>query len=267
MKLSIGELERLTGMNRTALRFYDAEGLITPQRLENGYRVYSEQDLLSLVQLKQLNALGVGLAELPSARNRIGCADVCSSLSAQIESVGQEIEDLYQKLSRLRLHVDAFRHCADGDREITESRMPGVYRLYLNNPGVDPARTAEIVRRWMCGVPETYSAIRIRQDAMRLGPQETCGADTGLGLLSTAFRRLNETCEPPVEYTPPCKCIQGMIETASLSAIPAAALIPFARYLQAHDLIPLGDFYGWVVYTPAHLPEDTFKISLRIGIH
>ena len=27
MKFSIGELEKLTGMNRTALRYYDAEGL------------------------------------------------------------------------------------------------------------------------------------------------------------------------------------------------------------------------------------------------
>ena len=40
MNFTIGELEKLTGMNRTTLRYYDAEGLIDPARLENGYRKY-----------------------------------------------------------------------------------------------------------------------------------------------------------------------------------------------------------------------------------
>jgi 2',3'-cyclic-nucleotide 2'-phosphodiesterase (5'-nucleotidase family) len=38
-----------------------------------------------------------------------------------------------------------------------------------------------------------------------------CRADTGLGMLSDTFRRINETFREPMEYSPPCKCIQGII--------------------------------------------------------
>ena len=267
MKISIGELEKLTGLSRTALRYYDTEGLIEPERLENGYRAYCGEDVMSLVQIRQLNALGVGLSELPGSRNRRRCADVLSALVAQEQSIEEEIEDLYQKLSRLRLHVDAYQRCAGSGTVIEEGRMPGAYRIYYSTPKKDHPRTAEIFRRWMNHVPETYSAIRIPQKALLLPMDESCAADTGIGLLSGAFKRFNETYEPPIEYTPPCRCIGGMIETPDLSAIPRAALEPFRQYIEAHALIPLGDMYGWVVYTPADRQAEPFRISLRVGVH
>ena len=36
--MKIQELERRTGLERASFRFYEKEGLLTPQRLENGYR-------------------------------------------------------------------------------------------------------------------------------------------------------------------------------------------------------------------------------------
>ncbi|MFA6783241.1 MAG: MerR family DNA-binding transcriptional regulator, partial [Sedimentibacter sp.] len=38
----IKEIENLSGMERANIRFYEREGLITPKRLDNGYRDYSE---------------------------------------------------------------------------------------------------------------------------------------------------------------------------------------------------------------------------------
>ena len=31
--------------------------------------------------------------------------------------------------------------------------------------------------------------------------------------------------------------------------------------------VPLGDFFGWVVYTPADRQAEPFRISLRVGVH
>ena len=267
MKITIGDLEKLTGLSRTTLRYYDAEGLIEPERMENGYRMYSPEDVMSLVQVKQLNALGVGLSELPSTGSGRRCMDVHDSLVAQEQAIEQQIEDLYDRLSRLRLHVDAYQQCAALPTEIQEGRMPGVYRVYYRSPKTDHPRTTEIFRRWMNHVPETYSAIRIPQRALMLPMDEYCEADTGIGLLSGAFRRFNETFEPPIEYTPPCRCVGGMIEVQDLSRIPRATLEPFRRYIEEHGMIPLDDFYGWVVYTPADRKAEPFRISLRIGVH
>lgn len=47
----IGEASELTGLSRDTLRFYEKKGLIRSERKENGYRVYSEEELSALVSI------------------------------------------------------------------------------------------------------------------------------------------------------------------------------------------------------------------------
>ena len=46
--MTIKELERRTGLPRTSIRFYEQEGLLTPERRENNYRDYSEDNVRTL---------------------------------------------------------------------------------------------------------------------------------------------------------------------------------------------------------------------------
>lgn len=47
--MRIGELAKMTGMPARMLRYYEEQGLITPRRLDNGYRECDE-DLVARVQ-------------------------------------------------------------------------------------------------------------------------------------------------------------------------------------------------------------------------
>ena len=47
----IGEASELTGLSRDTLRFYEKKGLIRSERKENGYRVYSEEELSAPVSI------------------------------------------------------------------------------------------------------------------------------------------------------------------------------------------------------------------------
>jgi DNA-binding transcriptional MerR regulator len=40
--MRIGELAKMTGVAARMLRYYEEQGLITPRRLDNGYRVYDD---------------------------------------------------------------------------------------------------------------------------------------------------------------------------------------------------------------------------------
>ena len=55
--MTIKELEERTGMPRANIRFYEDEGLLKPTRLPNGYRDYSEDDILTLEKIKLLRQL------------------------------------------------------------------------------------------------------------------------------------------------------------------------------------------------------------------
>ena len=266
MKLTIGALQQLSGMSRTTLRYYDAEGLIDPERMENGYRQYTERDLMNLVQLRQMNAFGIELSGLPAVGNRRTCGDVHEALVTREQEIEEEIEALYQKLARLRLHEGTYRRCAGGDTAVAESRMIGAYRLFLREGSAEDPVFTETFRSWMEAVPDTYACVRIPLDALFLPDGAEYGADVGVGLLSAAFRRLGKPLAPPVEYAPPCKCIEGMLRLKRIDRIPSSALAPFRDYIESHGLVPLGDFHGWVVYSPVR-DDDEFHISLRLGVN
>ena len=55
------EMEARSGVPRANIRYYEAEGLLHPERLKNGYRSYSEEDLRTLEKIKLLRRLGVSV--------------------------------------------------------------------------------------------------------------------------------------------------------------------------------------------------------------
>ena len=58
------EMEERSGVPRANIRYYEAEGLLHPERLKNGYRSYSEEDLRTLEKIKLLRRLGVSVEEV-----------------------------------------------------------------------------------------------------------------------------------------------------------------------------------------------------------
>jgi DNA-binding transcriptional MerR regulator len=63
--LTIGELARSVGMRTSALRYYEEQGLLTPQgRSPTGYRLYSPQDEKVLLFIQRAQRLGFSLADI-----------------------------------------------------------------------------------------------------------------------------------------------------------------------------------------------------------
>lgn len=64
--LQIGEVAERTGVTQRTLRFYEEKGLLQPpNRLEGGFRLYSEADIQRVERIKRLQQLlGFSLAEI-----------------------------------------------------------------------------------------------------------------------------------------------------------------------------------------------------------
>ncbi len=64
----IGEVAQRTGLTRRTLRHYDELGLLVPSARSAGdYRLYDEADLLRLLQIQGLKALGLSLPQIAAA--------------------------------------------------------------------------------------------------------------------------------------------------------------------------------------------------------
>ncbi len=63
--MTIKEVENLTGLSRSNVRFYEKEKLIAPSRNEsNGYREYSDGDIENLKKIAYLRTLGISVDDI-----------------------------------------------------------------------------------------------------------------------------------------------------------------------------------------------------------
>lgn len=94
----ISELASLVGLSRTALLYYEKINLISGQRLQNGYRVYSDLDLQKVRLIQQLQSDGLTLAECKSCLESKLDKSVLRLRFAELES---EIKQKQQSLALL----------------------------------------------------------------------------------------------------------------------------------------------------------------------
>ena len=62
--MKIKDVEKRTHMDRATLYYYEKEGLLSPERTENGYRIYSAEDLLMIEKIKLLRSLQISIEDL-----------------------------------------------------------------------------------------------------------------------------------------------------------------------------------------------------------
>lgn len=84
--MTIKDMEERSGLPRANIRYYETEGLLSPTRLPNGYRDYSEDDLATLMKVKLLRELGCSLEEISALqRNETALDHVLDRRLAALE--------------------------------------------------------------------------------------------------------------------------------------------------------------------------------------
>ncbi len=98
----IGEVAERTGLTRRTLRYYDELGLLVPsQRSTGDYRLYDEDDLLRLLQIQNLKAIGLSLPEIVDALSDPS-VDATATLNSHRAHLEEQIAVEQQLVSRLR---------------------------------------------------------------------------------------------------------------------------------------------------------------------
>lgn len=104
MGYAIGEFSSITGISIYTLRYYEKESLITPERKENGRRVYSDGDILWIQFIKRLKDTGMPIREIKKyARLR---AKGGSTLEARMEMLGRHRAVLQNEIAAMQENLD-----------------------------------------------------------------------------------------------------------------------------------------------------------------
>lgn len=96
--LQIGEVAERTGVTQRTLRFYEEKGLLRPpSRMEGGFRLYSEEDVSRVEQIRQLQKLlGFSLAEI---KEMVEAEELKSQIRAEYRR-DADIAERREKLAR-----------------------------------------------------------------------------------------------------------------------------------------------------------------------
>ncbi len=101
-RYQIGEVADRTGVTQRTLRFYEEKGLLNPaERMEGGFRLYSEQDIEHIELIKRLQSLlNLSLAEIKEMVD-------AEALIAQMRATFRPDRDLPARKARLQQVRDA----------------------------------------------------------------------------------------------------------------------------------------------------------------
>lgn len=90
--MKINEAEALLGVSKANIRFYEKQGLLTPQRGENRYRDYTDADIDRLRQIVILRKLGISVQDI--GRIFAGELPLQEAMTANIQSLEEQIQQL-----------------------------------------------------------------------------------------------------------------------------------------------------------------------------
>lgn len=91
--MTIKEVEEVTKLPRSNIRFYEREGLVVPERnVSNGYREYSETDVDNIRKIAYLRTLGIPLETIRELMD--GNQYLYRAVKSQAKRLDEQMEDL-----------------------------------------------------------------------------------------------------------------------------------------------------------------------------
>lgn len=120
MAYSIGEFAKILGVTASSLRYYERQGLLTPNRDENNLRRYTDDDIEWAKFLLHLKGSGMLIAELKQYTKCRAIGDKTIQerlhlLENRKHLVQQEIQALQQSLGILNRKIEFYNDRLRGE--------------------------------------------------------------------------------------------------------------------------------------------------------
>lgn len=98
--MKIKELENILSISRSNIRFYEKQGLFSPERKDNNYREYTEQDIKVLKKIIVFRKMGLTVEEIKLIQNNeLPFAETITNAQQRIED---EIKQLNGSLKLIK---------------------------------------------------------------------------------------------------------------------------------------------------------------------
>ncbi len=109
--MNIGDAAKATGLSSKTIRYYESIDLVAADRLENGYRSYSDAHVHKLRFVQRARGLGFSIDD---CRALLSLYEDEHRASAEVKSIAQKhLEDIEAKISELQNLQQTLSHLVE----------------------------------------------------------------------------------------------------------------------------------------------------------
>ena len=107
--MKIKELENLLSISRSNIRFYEKQGLFSPERKDNNYREYTEQDIKVLKKIIVLRKMGLTVEEIKLVQNNdLPFTDAINNTKQRLEAEIEQLNGSLKLVKQVSKEVSSF---------------------------------------------------------------------------------------------------------------------------------------------------------------
>ncbi len=229
--MTIQTFSKRTGISKSALRYYESENLLNPIRKENGYRLYSEDQITTAKLISSLRLAGIPIKDI-----QVYLKENEMVRQQMIKNWIKTLKQKHHLLSVSLRYLESYQE--SGQVYLLEKNAEKIiWFVAESNPGKFGnhfrQRKRELER---LNIPINNGYLRY------LSGKESIKAQIGFGVSGDVeIEGLSEI--DSIEIMPPCLCI-ALPYTSPITEI-QKGYAQLMNYAMEHGLIPAGPIIEW----------------------
>lgn len=223
----IGDFSLLSGISKDTLRYYDKAGVLSPSyKAENGYRYYTEYDLMRLMQIRTLRGLDSSLEECTQIT---AISDMASRLTTSEAELNRQIAQLTNLRDRIHMLQTEIENCLQECGICHECATIATYAVTLDHS----TEAKRLVSEWMQHAPYSHLSFCFPKLIDAPAPRLM------IGILKD-YAQAHHLDVSGAEVRPARPAVRCVLKLQDPMHPTGAELTPLTDYMKMHWLRPAG---------------------------
>ena len=251
MAYKIGEVAKLLGISSETVRYYEREGVIQSQKIDqgSGYRYYEALDINALMRVRMYRNYGFTLQEAKEMLNFCTLEDIAKRLEDKKRELQAAVDWNKRLLACADRMINIHRSASEMLWKCQIEESPGMYRFWyqIQDQLIGDPEIQKRVQIWTEKMPVVMPTPLFAKDDILAGNK-----NFALGLC-VMEEDADFLCLDPqargMEYVPSQRCIYTAISAQAGELLHCGLFQHVLQYMDAHQLELAGDAIGRTVST------------------
>ncbi|MGI6193702.1 MAG: MerR family transcriptional regulator [Christensenellales bacterium] len=172
MFYKIGEFSRYSGVSIDTLRHYERCGILCPQiDSTNGYRLYTDGDFITLMNIRQQRGMDITLPEIAEYQQGHSLNEQLTRYDEQIRQLDEKIQHLQLLKQRCIARQNSIRSVKSNLGKIVQVNCRPAYHLFFHTLESLPSEQARVlVEKWVQSMPFAGYFVSVTPNDLTNGP-------------------------------------------------------------------------------------------------